>query len=240
MSESSQSTSPLKGDDCEEESQDEGRSKLAGGPFQPRHEDHDVRDDSQSTLGPSDISEVDSQASVTDEGPPPPLPPRPKNPELLHPGGTLQGAARSRPSLLSTATTALSCTDVHTQSFHDGSRDRITAPAESMKFPRKLRGAGSSRTFKGWTSGEGDDSASVRSLAPTIEAGGDVESLLGEILGDAQETPSWKFFSARAEETDPFGLIIFEQDAELKGFEHEFDELDEIDAEGNNEGLEQS
>lgn len=239
MSESSQSISQSKGDDCEE-TKDEAKRELTSDSPQLRNEDHKIRDDPKSRIGPNDISKVDFQAPVADEDPRPPLPPRPRNPELLHPGGNLQRPIRSRPNLQSTATTALSCTDVHTQSFHDGSRDRITAPTESTTSGRTLRGAGSPRRFKGWTSGEGDDSASVKSFVPTIEAGGDVESLLGEILGDFQETPSWTFLSARAEESDPFDLITVEQDAELKGFEQEFDELGEVDAEGKNEGLKQS
>ena len=236
MSESSQSTSQPKGDDCEED-KNEAKNELASSSLQLQHEDHKVHDEPQSKLGPSDLSKVDFQATLADEGPRPPLPPRPRNPELLHPGGTLKGSIRSRPKLQSTATTALSCTDVHTQSFHDESRDQITAPTESTIFGRTLRGAGSLRRFKGWTS---DDSASVKSFAPTIEAGGEVESLLGEVLSDPEETPSWKFLGARAEEPDPFDLITVEQDAVLKGFEQEFDELDDVDTEGNNEGLEQS
>lgn len=235
MSKSSQFPSQPKGDNCEE-SKDEAKRELAS-PL--RHEDHKVHDDSQLRPGPRDISELDFQATIADEGPRPPLPPRPRNPELLHPGGTLHGSTRSRPNLQSTATTALSCTDVHTQSFQDGFRERNTAATESTTFGRSLRGAGSLRRFKGWTSGEGDDSASVRSFAPTIEGGGDVESLLGEVLGGPQETP-WKFLSARAEEPDPFDLITFEEDPGLKDFEQEFNELGEVDAEGNNEGLEQS
>lgn len=240
MSESAQSTSQSKGDDCAESKDEEAKRDLEGGPLQLRYEDHKVHDDFQSKSGPGAKLEVDFQATVADEGPRPPLPPRPRNPELLHPGGTPQGQLRSRPKLQSTATTALSCTDVHTQSFHDGSRDQISASTESTKPGRTLRGAGSLRRFKGWTSGEVDDSASVRSFAPTIEAGGDVESLLGEILGDHEETPSWKSLNARAEEPDPSDPITFGQDAGLKDFEQEFDELDEVDAQRTNEGLEQS
>lgn len=237
MSESPQSTSQLEEDDCAE-SENGAKRDLTSDSAQLRHEDDKVHDDFHSKLRPSDISQVDFQATIADEGPRPPLPPRPRNPELLHPGGTLQGQIRSRPKLQSTATTALSCADVHTQSFHDGSRDRISALTESTDSGRTLRGPGSLRGSKGWTSGDVDDGVSVKSFAPTIEGGGDVESLLGEILRNPEETPSWKSFSARAEESDPFDPITVEQDAGLKGFEQEFDELGEVDAEGTNEGLE--
>ena len=239
MSESPQSTSQREGDDCAE-SKDGAKSDLTGDPIQLRHEEHKVHDDFHSKLGPSDISEVEFQTTIADEGPRPPLPPRPRNPELLHPGGTLPGQIRSRPKLQSTATTALSCADVHTQSTNNGSRDRLSALTESTDSSRTLRGPGSLRGLKGWTSVDIDDGASVKSFAPTIEGGGDVESLLGEILRDPEENPSWKSPSARAEESDPFDLITVEEDAGLNGFEQEFGELGEVDAKGTNEGLESS
>lgn len=236
MSKSPQSTSQHEGDDCAD-SKDRTTDDIEGGPTKPRHEDRKDSDVINPKLRPNDKSEVDFQATVDDEGPRPPLPPRPRYPELLHPGGTLQGPTRSRPKLQSNATTALSCTDVHTQSFLDGSRDRLSALTESTDSSRTLKGAGSLRGFKGWTSGDIDDSASVKSSAPTLEAGGDVESLLGEILRDPEENSSWKSLSARVEEPDPFDPITFEQDVGLEGFEQEFDELGEIDANGINEGL---
>lgn len=240
MGESSPSISQPEGDDCKE-IEDGARNEPASGSILRSDENHNVRADSWLRPRPEETSAVDFQATFDDEGPRPPLPPRPKNPELLHPGGTLHGLTRSsRPNLQSIATTALSCTDVHTQSFQDGSREKIAAVTESTTFGKSLRGAGSLRRFKGWTSGEGDDSASVKSFAPTIEAGGDVESLLGEVLGGPQETPPWKLRSSHVEGPDPFDLITYEDDPGLKDFEQEFDELGELDTEGNNEGLEQS
>lgn len=240
MGEPAQSISQSKGDDCEE-SENGARNDTASGSIVRSDENQSVHEDSWLRPRPEDIPAVDFQATSDDEGPRPPLPPRPKKPELLHPGGILHGPTRSsRPNLQSIATTALSCTDVHTQSFQDGLREKIVAPTDSTTFGKSSRGAGSVRRFKGWTSGEGDDSASVRSFAPTVEAGGDVESLLGEVLGGPQETPPWKLRSSHVEAPDPFDLITYEDDPGLKDFEREFDELSELDAEGNNEGLEQS
>lgn len=210
--------------DNHDENKEETHIGLAGA---PRRENDKASVDSQLRLGHGD--------NFDDEGPRPPLPPRPRNLEVLH---QLRGP--SRPSFQARATTAVSCTDVHLQSFQDGSQERSVASDDFKTSGKSLRGIGSIRRFKGWTSGEGDDSASVRSYAPTVGAGGDVESLLGEFLGSPHETPTWKILSARAEESDPFDSIIEVEDPGLKDFEQEFDELVEIDAEGSNEGLEQS
>ena len=239
MGESLQSISQSKGGNCHEVKYEPQRD-LAGESPSLSHEDKEVHDNSTRS---KDITEVDTQSTFSDEGARPPLPPRPRNPELLQSRGTLGGSTRlSRPNLQAVATTAISCTDVHTQSFQDGHRERFVGPTESTSFGKSLRGVGSLRRFKGWTSGENDDSASVRSSAPTVGGGGggEVESLLGEVLESSRETPSWKLLSARAEASDPFDLVTYEEDPALKNFELEFDELPELDAQGNNEGLDQS
>lgn len=185
----------------------------------------------------SKISEVDFQSVVTDEGPRPPLPPRPKNLEFLQPGGSLQRPkTSSRPTLQSSATTALSLADIHTQSYQDGSRDTLTTSAESTPSEKTLRGYGSIRKLKEWNRSEGDDSASIKSYAPTLETGGDAESLLGEVLGGNQESPAWKLLSSHLERLDPFESINYEDDTVNADFDREFDELDQLDKEGNNEG----
>lgn len=225
--------------DRSQEIQDETKTGQSSSSPSPSHELHKAQDDYELRAATKGISEVDFQSNVSDEGPRPPLPPRPRNPELLHPGGSLQRPTKSsRPNLQSTATTALSFTDINSRSFQDGSRERFAAPAESTTSSKSLRGLGSLRRFKGWTGGDGDDSASVKSFAPTIEAGEDVESLLGEVLGATRETPSWKLLSSHVDGPNPFDLITFDEDPILKDFEQEFDELGELDAEGSNEGIE--
>lgn len=200
-----------------------------------------IEHDLDLNLGRNKVSEVAFQSTVEDEGPRPPLPPRPANKDFLQPGGSLQRPIKqSRPNLQSSATTALSLADIHTQSHQDGLRESSTASVESTPPGKSVGGFGSIRRFKGRNGSEGDDSASVRSYAPTLEVGGDVESLLGDILGSSQQSPGWKLLSSRVESSDPFDTVSYEDDTTTAEFESEFDELDELDSGGKNEGRGQS
>lgn len=203
----------------------------------PRLESPDTRQDIELKLEANKISEADFQCTISDDGPPPPLPPRPGKLDLLHPGGSLPRPARqSRPNLQSTATTALSLTDIHTQSYQNGSRETYAASAESTSSGKSNRGFGSIRRFGGRNPSEGDDATSVRSYAPTLGADGDVESLLGEILGPSQQNPAWKLLRSQAERPDPFDSLSFENGTAATDFDIEFDELGELDPDGKNEG----
>ena len=172
----------------------------------------------------------------------PPLPPRPGTLDILkegyhNKGGTPQGSKPSvRPNLQSTATIALSRTDIHTQSYPDGSRETYAASAETTP-PSKPAGVfGSTKRFKGLSGSEGGDSASVRSYAPTLEAGGDAESLLGEVLGASQEVSAWKLLSTQYEAPDPFDTFMFEDNEATVDFYREFDELRAGESGEQNEG----
>ena len=184
------------------------------------------------------ISKVDFQNTITHSELCPPLPPRPREPELFHPGGNLQRSSRSlRPSLQSTATTALSLTDINTQSYQDGIRETFAASTESTLSGKPLKGFSSIRRFKVWNNSEGDDSASLKSYGPTLETAGDVESLLGEVLGTNHESPTWKLLGSHGEKPDPFDSISYEEDPALENFEQEFDEIEATAPDGNSEGV---
>ena len=215
------------------------RSNSQGSSSPPRLGDAQARTERVTSTTPSTTPSA-SQNTFTDEGTRPPLPPRPVNLNLLgersnNPGDSLQKPNGSaRPHLQATATTGLSLTDIHTQSFPDGSRET----SESTLSRRSPKEFGSIRRFKDQYSSEADESASVRSYAPTLEAGGDVESLLGEVLGASSTSPAWGLPSNQAERLDPFDSIIFDDDVLTADFNREFDEIGEIDPEGNNEGNE--
>lgn len=184
-------------------------------------------------LDENTISRVDFQSTVTDEAPPPQLPTRPGNLHLLHPGSSLR--RQSRPNLQSSATTGLSLTDIHTQIHLDGSCKKVAVPTESYSSPKSISGFGSIRRYD-WRSGsENEDSASVQSYVPTLEAGGDVESLLGEVLGPSQNSPAWKPLSSQVEKPDPFDSVSIE-DGTIADFDLEFEEIGGLDSEGNNAG----
>lgn len=178
---------------------------------------------------------------ATDEERRPPLPPRPTNSSLLqggghNPGRSLQVKKRSvRPQLQTTATTAISRTDIHTQSYQDGSRETTASDAQTTPSSKYLGGFSSIRRLKNFGTSEGD-TASVKSYAPTLEAGGDVESLLGEVLGSSQESPAWKMLSAQIEDQDPFDSNSYNDPGVSVDFYHEFDAIGEVDPDGENEG----
>ena len=188
------------------------------------------------------ISQARSKSPETDQAYRPPLPPRPANVNLLRegsysPGISLQRSGKtSRPHLQSTATTALSRTDIHTQSYQDGSQETFAASAQTTPPSKSIAAFGSIRRIKGFSDSEGGDSASVRSYAPTLETGGDVESLLGEVLGASQESPAWRLHSTQNEAPDPFDSITYEDDEVTVDFYREFDEISAVAADGENEG----
>lgn len=183
-----------------------------------------------------------SQSPETEPEYRPPLPPRPTNVKLLRegsysPGSSLQRPGKTaRPHLQSTATTALSRTDINTQSYQDGSRETFAASAQTTPLSKSITAFGSIRRIKGLSDSEGGDSASVRSYAPTLETGGDTESLLGEVLGASQESPAWRLLSTQIEAPDPFESVTYEDDEATVDFDREFDEISAVAADGENEG----
>ena len=178
---------------------------------------------------------------VEDEEVRPPLPPRPSfhNPTdcILHgPEAITRLQKSSRPQLQASATTALSRTDIHIQSYQNGSREAITAQTEPSTPGRYLKGFGSIRRLKGYSGSEAD-SASIKSYAPTLEASGDVESLLGEVLGASPGTPAWRSSDAAAAEgLDVLEALPDEDDESLSCFNEEFSELDSLSTDAANEG----
>lgn len=189
-------------------------------------------------------SERALSSSAMEEEHRPQLPPRPTNLDLLHESRYSLGSSvrvskkPPRPRIVSTATTALSRTDIHIQSFQDGSRETFAASAQITPPTKSIGGFGSLKRFKGYSGSDAGDTGSVRSYAPTLEAGGDVESLLGEVLESSQQSPAWQLLSARSEGSDPFESIKYMNDEVNAEFYREFDELRSIDAAGANEGKE--
>ncbi len=173
---------------------------------------------------------------------PPPLPPRPSRLKssagpASSPLDTLQRSRKSkRPQLQSTATTAVSLTDIHTQLHQDGLRGTYSTPTKSKQFDASGSLYQGNSLHASRNGSDAGDTSSIRSYAPTLEAGGDVESLLGEVLGDNQESPAWKLLGGHTEMPDPFELLTLD-DKYLEGeFEQEFEEVGELSSDGSNEG----
>ncbi|MCJ1250741.1 Vacuolar fusion protein mon1 [Trapelia coarctata] len=182
-------------------------------------------------------NDAGSIASFREERPPLPL--RPPNTDLLALGhATLSSSLRApkrstRPQLQSQATTAISCTDIQTQSYPDGSRETYANSTRSTPSGKSFRFDSPIGQLRGQYASEGDDSASLRSYAPT--AGGDVESLLGEVVGTGQQSPAWRLLSSHVEREDPFEYLHYDGEEPTADFSREFDELGELDQAGGNE-----
>jgi hypothetical protein len=152
----------------------------------------------------------------------PALPPRPTD-------STLQPSAAKRAPLQSQPTTALTSIDIQTISFPDGSRETFSAVSGQ---PKTAPISGSRKVSR--SGSEVDDDASIVSHAPTSRAGGDLDSLLGNEF-DVQ-SPAWKLLNSHTDSV-PFETIELGEDDKLSSFEHEFDEIADIDSVGGNEGL---
>ena len=108
--------------------------------------------------------------------------------------------------------------------------------AQTTPPSKAVNAFGSIRRIKGISESEGGDSTSVRSYAPTLETGGDAESLLGEVLGSSQQSPAWRLQSTQNEASDPFEIITYEDDEVNADFYREFDEIGAVTTDGENEG----
>lgn len=173
-----------------------------------------------------DEPEASGGIEKTEKLTPPPLPPR--LPSLQKSDSFIGLRNPNRPQLLPKATTALSLKDVHTQSRGYARHDIISSA-----------GAGTASSNVGLHVSRGgseiDDNASVKSYAPTLEANGDLESLLGEVMADEQ-SPAWRVMNDRAEIKDPFEDLIPEDVEFETALHHEFDNLGEVASDGSNEG----
>ena len=189
----------------------------------------------------SDNTTTNITSRSDDEGTRPALPPRPRRLSLMNehksPGSSLQVPKRSmRPQLPTQATTAVSLTDIHTQSYSDGTRETFANSTRSTPSGGSFKIGSPSGRYRSKYEREGDESASILSFAPTIGTVGDAESLLGDILGAGNQSPSWRLMSSQTEKPDPFDFLAFENEEPTADFSREFDELSELEAQGDNEG----
>jgi vacuolar fusion protein MON1 len=152
-------------------------------------------------------------------------PPRPSSPQ----SPVSRTTSTKRPQLQSQPTTALSSVDVQTLSFPDGSRGTFPISNDNLNATSV---SGSRKV--GQKSSEVDDSASLTSYNPSLRVAGDLESLLGN--GFNTQSPAWKLLNSQTDPGTAFDTIEFDEDDQLSAFEHEFDEVAEVDSKHGNEG----
>jgi hypothetical protein len=170
---------------------------------------------------------LDGSEPTSRAGTPPPLPPRPRNTQTSERPQSSAASLRisrssTQPPLRSAATTALSVPDVHTQSH--GGDELIASPTSRQLFKRSASRSGS----------DAEETASVVSYAPTSGAGVEVESMLGDILGDQLER-HLRAAASRNDEAEPQERLFIEDPTFEEAFDHEFDALDDITSDGLNE-----
>ena len=191
---------------------------------------------------PIPASIADSETStITDDGPRPPLPPRPKNIDLLAErtkgyGNTLQiPKQRSRPKLQSHATTAVSLTDIHTHALPDGIRETYANTSKSSPSGKSIRFESFGERLRSYAGSEAGDSASIRSFAPTIRTNADGESILGDFSAIGAQSPAWRLLSSQVEKSNPFEFLPIGNEEPTADFNREFDEIPGLDSSGDNE-----
>jgi hypothetical protein len=176
---------------------------------------------------PSAISGAQSEG---EDGPPPPLPPRPRTiaGQADSPVGSLRVMKSSaRPRLQSKPTTMLSVADFHSElpAEHDVPNKGLFAPP--MRASRSISNLSQLGGRRKSSMGDTSSIRSVRSILPGRSRSEDVESLFGDMIepvelgGHSDE----HIFESRQHEDAQFEAL----------FEHEFVELEELDSHGNNE-----
>ena len=140
----------------------------------------------------------------------------------LTPGKT---QSAPRPQLLSSATTAISRTDIHTQSYQDGTRETFAISSETPSPEKSLSASLGFKRYKGLSGSEGGDTASIRSYAPASETGGDTESLIGDVFGTGESNQIWKIFGNVLDGTDGPNEFFRDEDEVGADFYREFDDV---------------
>lgn len=150
----------------------------------------------------------------------PPLPPRPTDLSLFRgrPTSSHSQAPTARPGLISTATTAVSATDVNTYHRPDGTQEVRSATSRGAS-------AGSVHRFGSTRTSEvGEDASSIKSYLP-IRTPQDSESIFGGALDDGKNKAS-----ATASEADLGGYPEDELQEGDMDFEHEFEDVEADEA----------
>jgi hypothetical protein len=221
---------------------DEGDGFVQNPPATNATEEDTMKNEAKDVVGDTKSQEASMSSGQpvpeSREGTPPPLPPRPtivQTPnqgnhgsagQLRPPRSSSRPGSASRPQLQSKATTAVSLAGVHSQS-HGGEESYPSTP-----MSRQISFAGL-RIGHGRHGSDAEDTASVMSFAPTLEAGIEVESMMGDVLQD-RNTPGWTPIAPRRDLSEE---SLFPPDPDFEeAFEHEFDELDDITSDGLNEG----
>ena len=190
--------------------------------------------------GNTTVQVIVSEAGDTANGqaghntPPPPLPPRPGlagRPQTSGAGSLRLSKRASRPKLQSQATTAVSLADVHTLSHLDDSS--LQSSPASRAVSRKPSFTHLGRFVSNATS-DADDSASLRSFAPTLEAQSDGGTTLKDAAG-GETSSAWKALNSHIEADNIIEPVLAEDDMLSVQMQNEFSNLGDVNDDGSDE-----
>lgn len=144
---------------------------------QSAHRDEPTHENSTSSSAPSPSRAESRDRSPSPEGPRPPLPPRPNTLSLLN-----DETASRNANLQAEATTAVSRTEIGTQTPEAGGSAYSTLAVRGLS--RGLKARASLGHLASPRGSEASDSASIRSSIPNSDAG-DVEALFKDFVATA-------------------------------------------------------
>lgn len=193
----------------------------------------DNNEDPQKGGGTQNIENLEGGNTLNEQRPP--LPPRPSL--LQAENGPSAPQSTSQPALQAKATTAVSSLDIQTLSFPDGSRGTFSTPASgavSETLSELPEGQGTPSRKLSRNDSDLDDDASLMSIAPTLRGNGDLASLLDDELNT--QSPAWRMLNSHtADSANLFESAEYE-DTSLANFDQEFDEIEDVDSQKENEG----
>ncbi|KAL9113944.1 MAG: hypothetical protein Q9227_002078 [Pyrenula ochraceoflavens] len=188
----------------------------------------------QTELGPKQSGAGSRSRSISPEGTRPPLPPRPSNLTIFRNASNSAQIQSSRRGLLSRATTALSLTDVNTQSFQDGSRELHTTGVSRPTPAHSIRSRRSIAQIKSGKNSDAGDSSSVISYIQNNDTTQEVESLFGERLGPGDDLLGKNALDSKDIYTVPEAEARHFEDANID-FSEEFQSVGEVTPDQGNE-----
>lgn len=167
--------------------------------------------------------------SGSPEGERPPLPPRPSNLAIFQ-GASGNAAQRptTRGSLLSTATTAVSLSDVNTNARHDGTRGLRTSAINRTASATSIRSRRSFAHFGTGKISDNGDTSSVNSYIPS-DVAQDADSLFDTGVGLQNELGDKKG-------VDKFLDTEIQFEDEKVDFIKETSSIGQLEADRSNEG----
>ena len=143
----------------------------------------------------------------------------------------------SRPALQAGATTALSLADIPAQVYGERSNEAYTQSTRSTSSQRSLRAPSPGSHLQSHRGSDTEDTASVYSSTPRYGARADAESILGDVLIADPGSPMLGDGGTERDRKELMDMAPFDMSEPTAEFNREFDPLEDMAADGSNEGI---